>query len=318
VRQGYFGVEVQRLQRGTDEVKIWVRYADAERASLSGLENMKIRVNGNAYPLKELVDMQPEAGVLNINHINGRTRIEVTAEQADPDASTSVLVDRVETEIIPPILAKYPGVEASFGGQSERAGDTGSAMAKALPMILLLILVVVTLTFRSFKQAIMVLLLIPFAFVGVVVGHMIHGIPVSFLSIFGILALAGIVINDSLVLVNAMNTYLRQGVPLKEAVYKASLTRFRPIILTTITTVAGLMPIVLETSLQAKFLIPMAISLSYGLIAAMFIMLLLLPVFIMGFNLISQKLYWLWEGETLSSEEFEPAFREIKGELAHE
>ena len=314
VRQGYFGVEVQRLQRGNDEVKIWVRYAESARQSQSGLENMKIRVNGRAYPLKELVNLESEDGVLNINHVDGRTKIEVTAEQANPDASTTEILTDVQTNVMPKILAKYPGVEASFGGQSETAGDTGAAMQRTMPIILLLVLAVVTLTFRSFKQAIMVILLIPFAFVGVVVGHMIHGIPVSFLSIFGILALAGIVINDSLVLINAMNTNLRNGIPLKQAVYDASLTRFRPIVLTTITTVAGLLPIVAEGSLQAKFLKPMAISLSYGLIAAMFIMLLLLPVFILGFNLISQNIYWLWEGEKLESEEFEPAFQEVKGE----
>ncbi len=313
VRQGYFGTEVQRLQRGDDEVKIWVRYAESARQSQSGLENMKIRVNGRAYPLKELVDLNPEPGVLNINHVDGRTKIEVTAEQTNPDASTSEIVSKVQANILPGILAKYPDVDVTFGGQSETAGDTGAAMGRVMPIILLLVLAVVTLTFRSFKQAIMVLLLIPFAFVGVVAGHMAHGIPVSFLSIFGILALAGIVINDSLVLINAMNTNLRNGIPLKQAVYDASLTRFRPIILTTITTVAGLLPIVAERSIQASFLKPMAISLSYGLIAAMFIMLILLPVFIMGFNLISQHLYWLWEGEKLASEEFEAAVREVKG-----
>jgi len=310
VRQGYFGTEVQRLQRGDDEVKIWVRYAESARQSQSGLENMKIRTNGTAYPLKELVNLNSEPGVLNINHVDGRTKIEVTADQSNPDASTSEIVSKVQSEILPGILTKYPDVDVTFGGQSETADDTGAAMGRVMPIILLLVLAVVTLTFRSFKQAIMVLLLIPFAFVGVVAGHMIHGIPVSFLSIFGILALAGIVINDSLVLINAMNTNLRKGIPLKQAVYDASITRFRPIILTTITTVAGLLPIVAERSIQANFLKPMAISLSYGLIAAMFIMLILLPVFIMGFNLISQHVYWLWEGEKLESEAFEPAVLE--------
>ncbi len=313
VRQGYFGTEVQRLQRGDDEVKVWVRYAESARQSQSGLENMKIRVNGIAYPLKELVNLEAQAGVLNINHVDGRTKIEVTADQSNPDASASEIVAKVQNEVLPGILAKYPEVDVTFGGQSETAGDTGAAMGRVMPIILLLVLAVVTLTFRSFKQAIMVILLIPFAFVGVVAGHMLHGIPVSFLSIFGILALAGIVINDSLVLINAMNTNLRNGIPLKQAVYDASLTRFRPIVLTTVTTVAGLLPIVAERSIQASFLKPMAISLSYGLIAAMFIMLILLPIFIMGFNLISQHLYWLWEGEKLESEEFEAAVREMKG-----
>ena len=228
----------------------------------------------------------------------------------DPDASATEIFNNAKDVILPEILKKYADVEVVYEGQSERAAETINSMQRWLPIILLLVFFTVVLTFRSFIQALTVILLIPFAFIGVVGGHWFHGVAISILSMFGILAVAGVVINDSLVLINTMNRLLKEGEKFKDAVYKASLSRFRPIILTSITTVAGLMPIVLEKSLQAQFLIPMAISLAYGLAAATFVMLLTLPPILIGINNMRRMWKWVWEGEKWSAEAVEPSVME--------
>lgn len=312
VRQGYFGQEVQRLQRGNDEVKVWVRYTKKERESIANLENMNIRVAGRTFPLKELAQMILTEGVLNIAHVNGETKLEVLAAQRDPNASLSDIFNDLKENKIPKILAKYKDVDVVYEGQTENASETTASIKRTMPIILLLVFATVVLTFRSFKQAIIVFLLIPFAFIGVVFGHWLHASTISMLSVFGIIAVAGVVINDSLVLVSTMNRLLKEGQSFKEAVQEASLSRFRPIILTSITTIAGLMPLIMETSMQAQFLIPMALSLSYGLAAATAVMLLLLPAWLVAVNAATRWLWWLWEGETISEEEAEPAIQEEK------
>ncbi|BDS12534.1 efflux RND transporter permease subunit [Aureispira anguillae] len=314
IRQGYFGYEIQRLQRGTDEVKVWLRYTDQERASFSDLLNMKIRVGQNTYPLKELIDLEQKRVALKIAHVNNQAKMEVSASLNDPNASATEIFNHAKDVIIPELLAQYPSVHVIYEGQSERAGDTTASMKRWLPIILLLVFFTVVLTFRSFLQAAIVLLLIPFAFIGVVSGHWLHGLPISMLSLFGILAVAGVVINDSLVLVSTMNRLLKDGMDFKDAVYQASISRFRPILLTSVTTVAGLLPIVLETSLQAQFVIPMAVSLAYGLLSATFIMLLMLPPLLMVVNNIRLGWHWLWEGEKLQPREVEPSvLEEVEG-----
>lgn len=310
VRQGYFGYEIQRLQRGTDEVKVWLRYTEQERQSFSDLLDLKIRIGQNLYPLKELVNLSPERKALKITHINGLTKMEVSASLANIKASATEITSEIQDEVVPTLLEKYPDVQVLFEGQSERAGDTLKSLKRWLPMILLLVFFTVVITFRSFFQALVVLLIIPFAFIGVVAGHWFHGLSISILSMFGILAVAGVVINDSLVLISTMNRLLKENMPFKEAVVEASLSRFRPILLTTVTTVAGLMPIVFETSFQAQFLIPMAVALAYGLLAATFTMLLMLPPLLMGMNNARLAWRWLWEGEKATREEVEPSVKE--------
>ncbi|MGH1334823.1 MAG: efflux RND transporter permease subunit [Aureispira sp.] len=310
VRQGYFGYEIQRLQRGTDEVKVWLRYTKQERQSFSDLLDLKIRIGQNLYPLKELVDLNPERKALKITHTNGLTKMEVSASLANIKASATEITSEIQTEIVPKLLEKYPGVQVLYEGQSERAADTLKSLQRWLPMILLLVFFTVVITFRSFYQALIVLLLIPFAFIGVVIGHWFHGLAISILSMFGILAVAGVVINDSLVLISTMNRLLKEGMPFRAAVIEASLSRFRPILLTTVTTVAGLMPIVFETSFQAQFLIPMAVALAYGLLAATFTMLLILPPLLLSMNNSRLAWRWLWEGEKASREEVEPSVKE--------
>lgn len=312
VRQGYFGLEIQRLQRGTDEIKVWLRYTEDQRESFSKFQDTKIRVGTNTYPLKDLVLLTPKRIPLRIAHVNSRPKLEVSASLNDVKASSTEIFNQCKNEILPKILAKYPGVEPVYEGQSERANDTATSMQRWLPIILLLVFFTIVLTFRSFLQATVVMLLIPFAFIGVVMGHWLHDSAISLLSVYGILAVAGIVVNDSLVLIETMNQLLKTGMPFREALVEASVSRFRPIILTSATTIAGLLPIVLEKSIQAQFVIPMALSLAYGLLAATFMTLLVLPSVLVVVNNLKRAWLWLWEGENVTAEDVEPSVIEDK------
>jgi multidrug efflux pump subunit AcrB len=316
VRQGFFGSEVQRLQRGLDEVKVWVRYRDSNRTSMGNLEEMLIRTaNGQTYPLREIASFEIKRGIIAINHLNGRREIKIEADMGDPTASVTDVIADIADNVVAPILAKYPSVSVEYGGQSKSASDTTGSAALVVPIIFLLIFAVIAITFRSFRQATIVFMIVPFGFIGVVFGHFVHGVAISILSVYGILALVGIMVNDSLVLISAMNNNMKSGLGFYDALYQAGISRFRAIILTSVTTIAGLGPLIAETSFQAKFLIPMAISVAYGLGMATFLTLITLPVLIAAFDQIHIYLVWLWEGKKPVSEELQPAIREMKQEL---
>ncbi len=315
VRRGFFGLEVQRLQIGEDEVKVWVRYDDATRSSIYNLEEMYIRSpQGGKYPLRELCDYTIERGPLSINHLDGEREIKVEADLADPNGSAPDMIAYVRDELLPPILKDYNGVSFLFEGQNREAQKTINSARMTLPLILALIIMTITFTFRSFYQAVVIFTLIPLSLVGVAWGHYLHGIPLSIFSFLGIIALIGVIVNDSLVLVSKMNSYLKEGLDFSEAVFQAGLSRFRAILLTSATTVAGLAPLILEKSVQAQFLIPMAISLAYGILMATFLTLVLLPVLLSYLN--HAKVYgtWFWSGKKPSHEEVEPAIIEMESE----
>ena len=315
VRQGFFGYEVQRLQIKEDEVKVWVRYDDETRGSIYNLEEMYIRApQGGKYPLRELADYTIERGSLTINHLDGEREIKVEADLADPNGSAPDMIALVRDEVLPPILADYPSVSFLFEGQNREAQKTIVSAQKTFPLILVLIILVITFTFRSFYQAVVIFTLIPLSLVGVAWGHYLHGIPLSIFSFLGIIALIGVIVNDSLVLVSKMNNYLKEGLDFHDAVFQAGLSRFRAILLTSATTIAGLAPLILEKSVQAQFLIPMAISLAYGIMMATFLTLILLPVLLTYLN--HAKIYglWFWRGKKPNHEEVEPAIIELKDE----
>ncbi len=315
VRSGFFGFEVQRLQRGLDEVKVWVRYGQKDRASVEQLSQMRIRLsNGESFPLEELADFQIERGVIAINHLDTRREIRVEADLLNPESSLTDITSDVENNRLPKILEKYPGVSYSFEGQSRESAKTGASGAVVMPIVLISMFTLVVLTFRSFWQPVVIFLLLIFGFVGVTAGHYIHGAPISILSGLGIVALIGVMINDSLVLVGAMNTYLKEGKTFDEAVYRAGISRFRPIFLTTATTIAGLAPLILEKSFQAQFLVPMAISLAYGIAAATVVTLIALPVMLTVLNRAKILAVWLWEGKKPEPESVEPAVQELVAE----
>lgn len=315
VRNGFFGYEVQRLQIKEDEVKVWVRYSDQERSSLYHLENMFIRTaQGGKYPLSEIADYTVARGPLNIYHLNGKREIKVEADLADPNGSAPDAIDRIRTEVLEPLLEKYPEIQVLYEGQNREAQKTINSARLVMPLVLLLIILVITFTFRSFYQAVTIFLLVPLSLVGVAWGHWLHGIPLSIFSFLGIIALIGVIVNDSLVLVSKMNGYLKEGLAFKDAVLQAGLSRFRAILLTSATTIAGLAPLILEESVQAQFLIPMAIALAYGILVATVLTLVVLPVLLSYLN--EGRVYgkWLWTGQKPRAETVEPAIIEQESE----
>jgi len=316
LRQGYFGTEVQRLQRGQDEVRVWIRYDDEDRVSVAQLSQVRIRtLSGLQIPLDEVVELNVKRGVVAINRLYGKREIQVSADLGRADVSATDANNDIRENVVPQILASYPSVTASYEGQNREVGKSQSSMAKVMPIIFLLMLFVIILTFRSPLQGLAVFMLIPFGFIGVVIGHWVMGVQMSFFSILGIIALIGILVNDSLVFVSAFNINLRGGMKFKEAIYETGLSRFRPIVLTSVTTIAGLGPLLFNKSFQAQFLIPMAISVAFGLLFSTLIILVLLPVFLRWINPLHGVWVWVTKGKYPAEVELrEPALREIIGQ----
>lgn len=314
VRSGFFGSEVQRLQRGRDEVKVWVRYKESDRSDISKLENMHVRFNdGREFPLSAIANLEIERGVISIDHLNGKRSVKLEADIANDEVSVSNVTSTLKTEIVPAILAEHPSVRVVFEGQAEeQAKSSGSIMTTGI-VILAMMFFSIALTFGSISQTFVVFLLIPFSLIGVGLGHMLMGAPISMFSNLGVVALIGILVNDALVFVSTYNGLLKEGKPQMDALYEAGVSRFRPIILTTFTTFAGLAPILFEKSLQAQFLIPMAISVSFGLLAITFIILVLLPVLLIVANRFKFYASYAWNGIKPTYEAVEPATPEHGG-----
>ncbi len=309
VRQGFFGAEIQRLQRGPDEVKVWVRYGLEDRSSISDLADMRIRTAaGQAIPLADLVNFETERGVININHIDGQREVRVTSDVANTRVSISDVNADIQDIILPRLLERYPSVRVGFEGQARENAKSQESMQRTVPIILLLMFFVVIMTFGSVSQAFVVFAILPFGFIGVGFGHWFMDQPISLFSVLGVIALIGILINDALVFVTSFNERIRTGKDFREALYETGLSRFRPILLTTITTVAGLMPLLLEKSVQAQFLIPMAISVAFGLMISTFVLLVLLPSLLVITNRVRRFSTQLWTGEKVTPVMVEPAY----------
>ncbi|MFT7113504.1 MAG: multidrug efflux pump subunit AcrB [Candidatus Azotimanducaceae bacterium] len=315
VRSGFNGLQVQRFQRGIDEIIVWVRYNIEGRSSIKDLEDMRIITpQGKRVPLKELADYTIERGEISINHLDGKREIKIEADLKNPKESASAIVDNIRTEIMPVLQAKYPSISALYEGQNREASKVQQSAGKVFPVILLLIYIVIAFTFRSYSQPLLLIIMVPFAFIGVGWGHYIHDFPVNILSLLGIIALIGIVVNDGLVFIAKFNGYLKQGLEFNAAILKAGTSRFRAIFLTSITTIAGLSPLIFETSRQAQFLIPMAISIAYGIAIATVLTLIMLPMLLSVSNSISRNMLWMWRGEKPSRESIEPAVKELISE----
>ncbi len=311
VRGGFFGQEAQRIIRGIDEVRIWVRYGQDERATIAQLEDMRIRLNdGREFPLREIADLTTQRGVMSIYHIEGQRVVKVEADIASAKESVPAILEDISNDIMPEIIAQYPDVQFGFEGQSRQNKKTTDAMWEVVPPILILMFIIVVVTFRSFIQALIVFLLLPLSLIGVAWGHFAQGFIISMLSLFGTIALFGIVVNDSLVFVNTMNRNLKQGMEFGKALYQAGISRFRPVLLTSLTTIAGLGPLMFEGSFQAQFLSPMAIAIAYGLLFGTFLTLLLLPALLVLFNRLKVYGFWIFRKQKPAPEYVEPAIRE--------
>jgi len=279
VRQAFYGEEVQRIQRGRDEVKVMVRYPVEERRSLGNLENKRIRTAGGiAVPFSAAAKASLGRGYSTIQRTDRRRTINVTSEVDETRANANELLADITANVLPTLLADYPGVTYSLEGEQRDQSEALSSLRSGFLLALLIIYALLAIPFRSYIQPLLVMGVIPFGIVGAIWGHIIMGINLTILSFFGIVALTGVVVNDSLVLVDFINRLRASGLSIAEAIRQAGVARFRPIILTTVTTFAGLTPLLLERSLQARFLIPMAVSLAFGVVFATFITLILVPV----------------------------------------
>ncbi len=279
VRQAFYGEEAQRIQRGRDEVKVMVRYPEDERRSLADLERMRIRLPGGVeVPFSEVAEAEPGRGYASITRVDRRRAINVTADVDSAVTTTGAVLDSLNNEVLPEIVGKHPGVSYTFEGQQAEQRETIAGLTRGFIIALLVIFALLAIPLRSYVQPLIIMVAIPFGIVGAVIGHIVLGFDLSILSMFGLVALTGVVINDGLVMVDFINRFRRwrEG-DIHGAVREAGVARFRPILLTSLTTFAGLTPLLLEKSMQARFLIPMAVSLAFGVLFATLITLILVP-----------------------------------------
>lgn len=318
VRAGFFGAQAQRFQRGQDEIRVWVRYDRDNRSSIQDLDAMRITTpTGQRIPLNEIASYSIERGDVAINHLDGRREIQISADLKNPDETSATdVMTEIRTVTMPEILSKYPTVTPSYEGQNREAGKLINSLKPVGLTVLMLIYITIAFTFRSYSQPLILLLLIPFSLPAVAWGHYIHGFPINILSMLGIIALIGIMVNDGLVLIGKFNSNLRLGMTFDEAIYQAGRSRFRAIFLTSITTIAGLAPLIFEQSRQAQFLIPMAISIAYGIGFATVLTLIVLPIFLSFNNFWKREYTWLFANRPVSKEEVERAIKEQKEEEA--
>lgn len=291
VRASYYGEEAMRLQRGRHEIKLMVRYPKEDRRSLADFDQIRVRSeDGIERPLSELAVVDFHRGLSEINRVDQQRSITVSADVDESLANARQIVGdlrrplplvdgKADVVTMETILEKYPNVRVRWEGQQEQTKESLFSLAVGFTIALVGMFMVLTIEFRSYFQPLLVLLIIPFGAIGAIWGHYLRDMPLSLFSMFGLVALAGVVVNDSIVLIDFINRKLSEGLPLREALLEAGRRRLRPVLLTSLTTIAGLLPLLLETSFQAQILIPMATSLAFGLMLATGLVLVLVPAF---------------------------------------
>lgn len=291
VRQAFYGEEVQRIQRGRDDVRVMVRYPDHQRRSIGDLERLRIRLpprpgasdagvpnTSTQVPFTVAGRLSSERGFATIERTDRKRTVNVSADIDLSQANANKIAVDLTTNVLPTILADYRGISFSLEGEQQEQRETVTALIRSFIFALFVIYALLAVPFRSYLQPMIVMTAVPFGIIGAIWGHVLMGKGLTMLSIFGIVALTGVVVNDSLVLVDFINRARRAGAGVEDAIRDAGVARFRPIILTSLTTFVGLTPLLLEKSVQAQFLIPMAISLAFGVLFATAIILLLVPV----------------------------------------
>ncbi len=278
VRQTFFGEEVQRIQRGREEVRVFVRYPDTARQSLQSLDTMRIRLaDGSSVPLYTVAETSESRAYSSINRINGRRIVTVTADIDEAISTPAIANEQLLTRVFPELDATYQGLSWAQAGSSREQSEDLASLGQAFIIVLLVIFALVATQLRSYLQPLAIIVAIPLGVAGAVLGHYVLGYALSFVSIFGIVALAGVAVNASVVLVDLYNQYRKEGADPITAAADASARRFRPILLTTLTTALGLGPLLLETSPQAQFLIPMGVSLGFGIVISGIMVLFVTP-----------------------------------------
>ncbi len=278
VRDAFFGAEVLRQPRNSDEMRVYVRLPEGERATEDDVKDLRLFTpTGGEMLLAQAAVEQRGHTFTSIRRLDGRRIVNVTADIDEAVANADKITAEVLADILPAIAEQYPGLRYDLGSEQRSRQDSLGNLRTGFQLAMVAIIALLAIVFRSYIQWLVIMIVIPFGFVGAIIGHVIMGYDLSLMSLMGVVALSGVVINDSLILIVAINQYRAEGMTLFEAIHAGGERRFRPILLTSLTTFFGLMPMILETSVQARFLIPMAISLGFGVIFATFIMLLLVP-----------------------------------------
>jgi multidrug efflux pump subunit AcrB len=282
VRQAFYGEEAQRIQRGRDDVRVMVRYPREERRSVTNLENLRIRTpGGGEVPFAEVAKVEFGSSYATINRVDRKRTVTVTADTDPEKIQSGQLIDDINNVFIPELLKKYPGISSSLQGSSQEQEELQRRIAILFGFALFLIYVLLAIPLHSYTQPFIIMSVIPFGFIGAMIGHVLFGKTLSMMSIFGLVALSGVIINDGIVLVDFVNSARQEGMSLFNAVIQGCRQRFRAVLLTTLTTFFGLFPIMFETSLQAQFVIPMALSLAFGILFGTVVTLLLIPALYM-------------------------------------
>ena len=278
VRQGFYGDQALRFQRGSDDVRVMIRYPEAERRSLHDVERMRIRTPAGAeVPFSHVADVEISYGFATIRRSDGQRIVTVSADITESTANAEDINRDLEARFLPTLMEDYPGLRYSYEGEQRERSDSFSSLGKGFAIAMFAIYALLAVPFRSYSQPLVIMIAIPFGMIGAVWGHVLMGIDLGLLSMFGIVALSGVVVNDSLILLSFHNELRDQGATGDEALEKACQHRFRPILLTSLTTFFALLPMILEKSVQAQFLIPMAVSLAFGIMFAAIIILVGVP-----------------------------------------
>ena len=279
VRQGFYGDQALRFQRGSDDVRVMVRYPKDERRNLGDVRSMRVRTpSGAEVPFAEVATVIIGHAYASIQRTDGQRVVRVSASVDDQIANADEISRDLEASFLPALVQDYPGLRYRFGGEQQEQQDSLQSLLFNFIIALFAIYVLLAVPFKSYTQPLVVMSAIPFGIIGAVWGHLLMGLDLALFSLFGIVALSGVVVNDSLVLLTFYNQMRREGSSHEDALVSAGVARFRPILLTSLTTFFGLLPMILEKSFQAQFLIPMAVSLGFGILFATFIILLGVPI----------------------------------------
>jgi len=294
VRQAFYGEEAQRIQRDRDDVKVMVRYPKINRQSVRDLYDLRIRTStGKQIPLTQIASTTEGRGYATIRRVDGRRSVNITADVDIKKVESNKIINRLRSEELPALLAKNPGLQYMFVGDRQEQEQTLTSMFRSYLVAMVIIYALLAIPFGSYLQPFIVMCAIPFGLIGAVLGHLIMGMDLTILSMFGVVALTGVVVNDSLIMVDYVNRNRSKYKGIIDAVRMSGVARFRAILLTSLTTFAGLAPLVFfEKSVQAQFLVPMAISLSFGVMFATVVTLVLVPA---GYIILEDiKSSWDW------------------------
>jgi multidrug efflux pump subunit AcrB len=310
VFSAYYGNEALRIQRGRDDIRVKIRYTEDERTRLSDFEQLRVRTpQGHEVPLLSVADISFGPGFATITRTDGMRRVEVNAQVDSKQSNAREIMGELEMNYFHKLKAKYPGVGISVEGHQARDAESFGKLFLSYPMALLGIFFVISTMFRSYIQPFVIFFTIPFGIIGAIVGHLVLGVDLAIMSAFGIVALTGVVVNSAIVLIDRINKNLAEGMLFIEAVEAGSARRFRAIFLTTVSTVGALMPLILEKSLQAQMLIPMAVSIAAGVLFSSVLTLVLIPSLLIIMNDFRLLVHRLWHGIWPTREEVEPASR---------